>query len=131
MSPASMQFEEAANKWAEAGRPRPEAPEPYEVMRLYCWSGSAGGRKDGLSDALKAHLQALRSELERQDPGWYDRLLSSKDYCDRCGESYRLENVSICTYCSTTFAPCHPPHADYWENGNRQCPSCRKGEIVG
>jgi hypothetical protein len=130
-SHASLQFEEAARRWDEAGRPVPENPDPLAAMKLYCWVGSAGAKHDGVSPRLQAYLETLRGALSARNRDWYDVLLAQRDYCDRCGETYRYENVSFCTRCSTTFAPCHRPSAVELPNGNLECPDCHRGEIVG
>jgi hypothetical protein len=127
---ARERFEEIALKWEQAGRPEISTADPWQTMTIYVWTGSRAARKDGFSETLKAYVQAQRDLLSTQDPEWYDRLLGRPDYCDRCGEYYRLENMSVCTYCGATFAPCHGPDA-YWPNGNARCPRCRKGEVVG
>src|SRR5262245_2397207 len=131
MNSPSARYEEEARQWDASGRQFRPSPDPMRVMKIHCWTGSAGARRDGVSETLETYVTALRSELKRQDADWYDRLLSTKDACDRCGETYRLENVSVCTNCSATFTPCHFPQVDYAPNGNRQCPHCREGEIVG
>ena len=95
-SHASLAYEEEARRWDESGRPVLARPDPIHAMKLYCWTGSAGAKHDGVSERLSAYLRALRDELARTDPHWYDALLSQKDYCDRCGESWRYENVSFC-----------------------------------
>jgi ribosomal protein S27AE len=127
---SSIQFERDAQIWDEAGRPPEWDKSQRYTMALYCWIGSKGARHDGVSQHLAAYCEALREQFRRKDPEWYDNLLNERDACDRCGETYRLENVSICTYCRTTFAPCHMPE-DYLPNGNRECPSCGEGGIVG
>jgi hypothetical protein len=65
--------------------------------------------------------QAMRKS-SRLDPDWYNRLLNTKDCCDRCGETYRLENVRICTNCSMTFIPATIPkwHTVRMAIGNAQ-----------
>src|SRR5262245_57677343 len=104
-SHASLQFEEAARQWDEAGRPAPENPDPVATMKLYCWVGTRGAKHDGVSARLRDYLAVLRGALSASDADWYDTLLNRRDYCDRCGETYRFENVSFCTRCSATFAP--------------------------
>jgi hypothetical protein len=130
-SPTSRYFEEAARKWDEAGRPAVYKPDREHVMKLYCWSGTAGAKHDGISERLAAYVDAMRAELSQRNPDWYDDLLNDRKYCFECGTSWHLENVSVCTLCSSRFFPCHWPETKALANGNSQCPDCGNGEIVG
>ena len=129
-TPTSIRFEQDAEKWDEAGRPIKEPFDAWYIVTLNCWAGSDGAKKEGVSPRLKDYLAALMTQLEREQPNWFDDLFDDREYCKTCGTSWRSENVSFCTSCSATYSPCHMPEV-YVSNGNRECPACKRGEIVG
>lgn len=123
-------LESAAANWKEQGKAsaalwKYEAP----VVRAYLWLGSTGGRKEGYSedlyDFVNASFQVLGDDR-------YSKFLAQRDYCLGCGESYRIENLCICTNCSRLY--CYrcvggELNAGQCPNGNVQC-TCG-GEYVG
>ena len=133
MGLTSARYEEEARQWAENGRTEPVNTNGYYVMKLSCWIHSPGARHDGVGECLRDYLTALSTVLERKNRYWMDDLFDDKEYCQFCGESWRAENCSICTYCSTAYPPCC---GEKWQlkvlpNGNRECSTCHQGEIVG
>jgi hypothetical protein len=132
MGIASEQYEAAARRWGESGRPEPEA-DGWHLMTLSCWMTSAGGRHDGASDTLKAYADALRRSVERTDPDWLDDLFDGHEYCSFCGQSWRAENCSVCTHCLKAWPPCCADRRrlTVLANGNRECRTCGQGEVVG
>lgn len=133
MGYASDSYEETARQWNENGRLEPVQPDPYCVMKLSCWIHSVGAAQDGVSQCLRDYFQALSKVLERKDRYWMDELLDGKEFCTFCGQSWRAENCSLCTVCSTAYPPCcsEKRQLKVLSNGNRECSVCHKGEIVG
>lgn len=123
---ARQQFESQARKWLAEGMPRGLLLDGYSLIALRCWSFSKGAKSEGVSEELTAFQQASE---QAQPENWLDAYFAEREFCVRCGESYRFENVSLCTKCLRTWcyrcaAGC-PPAA----NGNAAC-SCG-GELVG
>ena len=129
---ASEAYERAAREWDETGRSEPAAA-AWSVMVMGCWIGSPGAKHDGVSDVLRAYDRALRTVLDKRNPDWLDSLFGDREYCPMCGESWRTENCSVCTACSHSYPPCCGDTRGFvtLANGNRECPSCHRGEIVG
>lgn len=133
MAYTSDRYEEEARQWDESGRSAPLQPDPYYVMKLSCWIHSAGAKHDGVSTCLNDYLAALRQVLERKNRDWIDDLFDGKEFCSFCGESWRAENCSLCTHCSTAYPPCcgEKRQLTVLSNGNPECSVCHQGEIVG
>src|SRR5262245_23464136 len=129
-TPTSLRYEQEAQRWFEAGRPADDTMAELDIVKLNCWIASDGAKGEGVSNTLKAYVKALMAELDRRHPNWLDDLFSDRESCRICGTSWRGENMSLCTYCSETFPPCHKP-TFYLSNGNLECPHCKQGEIVG
>jgi hypothetical protein len=130
-SPASIRFESDAREWDAQGRPADFTKPGYYMMQLICWTGSRGAKAVGVSDLLKEYLATLRAWRDRKNPSWYEDLWDDRVYCNYCGESWRLENVAICSNCNAKFPICHTPQTVTLPNGNSECPICCAGEIVG
>jgi hypothetical protein len=119
-------FEALAHEWHANGRPSTLLVEGYALIALRCWTCSDGARVDGVSDTVRDFVRASEEAL----PGdWLDTCWSERESCGRCGETYRLENIMLCTDCAGTY--CHKcgsgqPRA---ANGNYSC-IC-SGELVG
>lgn len=123
---ARQRFESQAERWDAAGRPAAQLADGYALIALRCWSWSAGAKRDGAS----LLLQAYRRASEQAQPGdWLDAWFDDRETCRGCGESFRFENVALCTHCHGTWchrcAAGHPKAA----NGNAGCPC--GGELVG
>ena len=123
---AHDRFESLAAQWNAKGRPKSMLVEGYSLIALRCWTYSQGAKADGMSEVLQAFVRASE---KAQPEDWLDAYFSERETCDRCGESYRFENVLLCTQCSRTY--CHKcmsggPRST---NGNVAC-SCG-GELVG
>ena len=124
-------FEEEARRWEESGDLQRESSTPYGATVLRCWVASSGAKQDGVSERLQRYCETIVATLDGQDPDWYDDFLRIRDYCSICGESFRIENLSLCTHCQTSLGYCHQFIGGKAANGNIKCPSCEKGEIVG
>lgn len=125
--PAREQFDALARAWLAAGRPAQRLLDGYDLIALRCWSWSRGAKAEGVG----AEIEAFRRACEAAQPdNWLDAYLSERETCAGCGESWRFENVGLCTHCHRRWCyRCganHPAAA----NGNPGC-SCGQGEVVG
>jgi hypothetical protein len=116
---------------AEAWEPSSASPSPLLVTRMYLWVNSTGAKKEGVSPRLSAMVKALRAQLDKEHPTWYESMWDGHDYCRVCGERYRMENLSMCTHCDALHGPCHMGSGGLASNGNSLCAACHVGEIVG
>jgi hypothetical protein len=67
---------------------------------------------------------------ERAQPkDWLDEVLDERGSCRGCGESYRAENLAVCTRCHDTYCYRCARLGGTAANGNAAC-RCG-GEIVG
>ena len=132
MSAVAARYEETARVWDERGRPELPA-DPWSAMLLSCWMHSAGGRKDGASERLKAYGAELQRATETKNPDWLDDLFNEREHCTYCGQSWRAENCRYCTGCSRAYPPCCDDKRNLARlaNGNLECSACRNGELVG
>jgi len=124
-----QQYEADALCWQQAGRDAAQLLQTrWDVLALACWVNSKGAEADGVSQQLRDFLDACEARLRRISPGWYDDVLCERGHCARCGESWRIENLAVCTHCEYTYCfRCDDfPLA---ENGNPQH-HCG-GELVG
>ena len=93
-------FLAAAEKWQAAGRPDELlCSHDWRLMVMFCWVPSEGALREGVEPVLEEYVRVSKSTMDACRPGWYDRLLSTREYCDLCGERYRLENLVVCTKC--------------------------------
>lgn len=126
---ASQKFEDEAARWEETGQ---LASNEWLLTILTCWINSKGAESGGVSDRLKRYRQAAEEYVEKKlGPAWYGSFLRIRDSCSICGESFRLENLSMCTHCDVLLGYCHRSEGGYTPNGNLKCPRCKDGEIVG
>ncbi|MEO8754404.1 MAG: hypothetical protein ABI624_17170 [Casimicrobiaceae bacterium] len=100
--------------------------EGYDLIAVRCWAYSDGAKAEGVSDNLRAFIRACEAAL-RDD--WLDAYLSDRESCRECGESYRFENVSLCTNCSRKLCYKCVGAVPRAPNGNPAC-QCG-GEFVG
>jgi hypothetical protein len=122
-------FLAAAAAWDRAGRPDSMLEQNvWRLLALRCWFQSDGAAQDGRQPVLADYGDACEKHLEIRDPDWWDTLLRQRDLCERCGETYRVENLAVCTGCLRTYCHCciDEPKAP---NGNymHHC----GGELVG
>lgn len=126
----SERLESAAATWKEQGKASVALWKyEYPVVRAYLWVNSTGGKNEeyseDLADFVNASFQALGDDQ-------YSKFLAQREYCLGCGQSYRIENLCICTNCYRLY--CYGcvgsrPGAGKSSNGNVQC-LCG-GEFVG
>ena len=120
-------LETNAKLWMESGQDVSHLAKSWQFFQLYCWVVSPGGKQTEKSPTLEAYIAACHDE-NGGSSGW-GSMLRERQYCDRCGERYRLENLSVCTGCGNLTCYRCPPRGGKHENGNRLC-SCG-GEVVG
>ena len=128
---ASMLFEEEARLWESTGEIKRSRTFSYGLGSLRLWLDSEGAEKDGVSEPLRNYYRAAAQLLLQQDEDWWDNLLRVRDTCSRCGETFRVENLSFCTHCDALLGYCHARTGVKAANGNPACPICKDGEIVG
>jgi hypothetical protein len=116
-----------ADKWEAAGRSDELlVTNGWRLLALTCWTASAGARSEGVSPSIAALEEASVLHMGGRD--WSDSLLSERHYCEHCGETYRLENLHLCSKCMRVYCTwCLPKESA--PNGNRlhHC----GGEMVG
>jgi hypothetical protein len=101
---ALLLYGKLADRWLASGRDDGMLlSNPYALLALRCWLGTELAKHAGAR--IGQFARASLDTHERAHPGWYDRLLGERSTCDRCGETYRLENLSICTKCLGTYCP--------------------------
>ena len=120
-----QRYDELANRYAES-QDRALLLTDWALATAQWWTTSSGAKKDGVSDAWRAFLDACTKDL---GPYWSSRYLDEREHCRGCGERYKVDNLSICTNCFDGYCyrcvgrnPRHP-------NGNGAC-ACG-GELVG
>jgi hypothetical protein len=128
---ASRLFEEEARVWESTGEIMRERTFSYGLAPLRLWLHSDGATKDGVSERLREYYWAAAQVLREKDEDWWDDLLSDRDSCSMCGETFRVENLSFCTHCTALLGYCHALTGGKAANGNPACPVCKNGEIVG
>lgn len=120
-------IEAEAEVWENGGSRDEDLLGVWDVTVASSWRISRGGGHEGLSQRANAFVQKSFDTLK----GWYNGLLSTRDWCSRCGESYRIENLSLCTHCDRLRCyRCQDDLATH-DNGNRRCTCQWGGEIVG
>lgn len=123
---ASARYEAHAEAWARNPR-NVDLPMDLDLMALHCWSFSPGGKADGMSDTLRAYHDAAMATAQPKD--WYDTLLSARASCRTCGDSFRVENLMVCSHCLALHCHACAGRGNRARNGNWQC-SCG-GELIG
>ena len=127
MSTFKERLNTALTRWIESGKSSTELfATEYERMRVYLWVFSPGAKKEEVGEDLIEFGRANRQAIGNEN---YDRMLRKREYCSLCGETYKLENLSICVNCDNLF--CYRCTGQYGtaSNGNRRC-SCGE-ELVG
>lgn len=128
---ASKLFEEEARVWETTGEINHQRAFSYGLAKLRQWLDSDGATKDGVSERLRNYYQAAARLLFKKNKDWWDDLLSDRDYCSVCSETFRVENLSFCTHCTALLGYCHALTGGKAANGNPACPICEVGEIAG
>jgi hypothetical protein len=90
------------------------------------WTTSTGGKRDGVSDAVRAYLDVCTKDLPKY---WLLNFIDERDYCRQCGQRFQVDNMSMCTNCYDGYCWRCVGGAEYHPNGNHRC-FCG-GELVG
>src|SRR4051812_22646060 len=91
---AGEKYQRIAEQWDRDGRPASALEGGYPLITLRSWTYSEGAKAEGISDIIRAFVRASEDAQHRD---WLDAYFSDQESCRGCGESYRFENVSICT----------------------------------
>lgn len=94
-------FETRMNQWLNNEKSDTEVFSlDYDRVRAYLWSSSEARKADGASSDLTmfggANFRALGSDN-------YYKMLRTRERCTGCGETYKLENLSICLECDRVY----------------------------
>ncbi|HEX4231140.1 MAG TPA: hypothetical protein VHZ07_20855 [Bryobacteraceae bacterium] len=128
---ASQLLEAEAERWEKTGEIDSRRKSWDGLGALRWWLDSKGALADGISPRLRAYYFICRLQMGRAYPGWVEELMRERDYCCICNETYRGENLSFCTNCTSLFGYCHSGDGGTAANGNPLCPVCRVGELAG
>ncbi len=123
---SSRRFEPIAQAWISEGEPPKLLLSGYALIAARCWSYSEGAKLEGMSDALRSFIKASE-RAQRRD--WIDPYMEDRETCRTCGESYRFENISLCSECSKKYCYKCVSGCGRAPNGNPSC-ACG-GEVVG
>ncbi|WPB55841.1 hypothetical protein [Xylophilus sp. GOD-11R] len=123
----AVRFQRAAVQWRDADRAPSLLASGRRLIALRAWLASAGARSAIIGESLREYR--LASEAA-QEAGWLDAWFSEPEYCVRCGERYRFENIALCTACSRCFCHSCAGRQAKAANGNPSC-DCGVGELVG
>lgn len=125
---ARQRYERQAQEWYMAGRPDELLVDSYRLVALRCWIISDGGKQEPISTFLRDFAEESDVSL----PLSYSWTLGDHGSCRACGETYRVENLMLCTHCPSLW--CHRcicfGKTPKRPNGNPAC-RCTMGELVG
>ena len=101
MSTFRERFETRMNQWINSSKSETAVfTLDEERMYAYLWSLSKARKTEEFSEEIisfgKANIQALGNAQ-------YDKMLRTREYCSGCGETYKLENLSICIECRNGY----------------------------
>lgn len=120
-------YAQQALDWIARGRPDQLLMTGLPLAALRCWYHWIQYRKvPGIEPAIGDYLAACEAKLPTS---WYDEILWQRSYCSRCGERYKIENLSICTRCQSLYCPRCGNDCDRDQDGDRLC-RCG-GELTG
>lgn len=114
-----------AQAWAALGRGGQGLLSGVALVALRCWHREYA-KRPGADPLMGEYLAAGEAQ---QSAGWFDAVLSQREYCSRCGTRYRIENLSICTRCNALHCYECVSRCEHGEAGQRFC-RCG-GELVG
>jgi hypothetical protein len=104
---SKQKYLELARNWHQTGRTAIRLMTgEYQLTALRCWVGGLpAGAADPELALIRAFAVASVQQANQQNPRWYESFLATRSSCGQCGESYRVENLSICTVCSAEVCP--------------------------
>ena len=124
MKSAKEQLEEKANNWIEQGKSKAALLDNWQALWAICWLLSPGAKNEQYSENLAEFIKASKELLGSR----WDDMLRERDYCNSCGESYKIENLSLCC-CGSVYCYRCLGELGIHANGNRLC-RCGS-EVVG
>lgn len=72
----------------------------YDRMLAYLWAINEARKSEENISEIK---EFGRANIKALGDSNYSQLLRTRDYCCRCSETYRLENLSICVECDNLY----------------------------
>lgn len=125
MKSAKQKYEELAKKYEESKDPS-TLLKGWGLATAVWWSYGKGAKHDGISDRVKTYLERCTQGLPEN---WTDAYDNVRENCPYCSESYRTENMSVCTHCFSCCCWRCVGKQEKHSNGNHAC-DCG-GELVG
>lgn len=94
-------YEAHAMNWINNGRPDSLLMTDLPLAALRCWLGTHRYIKTpDISPVIDEYLAACEAKLPQD---WYDKIMWRKSSCSSCGETYKIENLRICTQCHDLY----------------------------
>jgi hypothetical protein len=125
MKSAKAKYEELAQKYFETKDPR-HLLHDWDLATALWWKTSKGAKHDGVSESLQAYFDICTEGFPKD---WIYAYIDHRDNCSSCGESYRVDNMSVCTHCFRNYCWRCVGEQKKHPNGNPAC-GCG-GELVG
>ncbi len=125
MKSAKANYEELAQTYLETKDPK-HLLSGWNLALAVWWCNSKGAKSEGISKMLAAYLEVCREGLPKD---WIYAYIDERGNCSFCGESYRIDNMSVCTNCKSTYCWRCVGGRTKHPNGNPAC-AC-DGELVG
>jgi hypothetical protein len=125
MKSAKQKYEELAQKYFDTNDPQ-YLLKGWGLATAVWWSYGKGAKHDGISETVKNYLEVCQRGLYER---WIDAYIDERDNCSLCGESYRVDNMSVCTHCFSFYCWRCVGRRETHPNGNYAC-GCG-GELVG
>jgi hypothetical protein len=120
-------LEQATAAWLAAGCGESHLLRDWPLVLASCWLLSPGAKHEGFSSDMRAFVDA---SMKAHRDG-FEAILLERDYCDLCGERYRIENLSLCASLTCEGVYCYRCVGTLGRhtNGNWRCPC--GDELVG
>lgn len=100
MSTIKTRLSKAVNIWKNAQYSHEKLLNGIEFVVAYCWLNSPTIKEQDCPQEIQEFIEASWNYLGELN---YSNILSRRYICDQCFESYRLENLSICTDCYNCY----------------------------
>ena len=120
-------YKQQAINWINNGRQDNLLIADLPLAALSCWYGFHSYVKTpDIDPVIGEYCAACKA---KQPEGWYDKVLWRREYCTGCGQTYKIENMMICTKCHEVYCfPC----AGQGKHDEKGYSLCRcGGELVG
>ena len=125
MTSVKEQLEARAAAWIEQERDQIALLHEWETLHAMYWLWSEGAKREGYSKNLEEFVKACKLAVGQTR---INHLICQRDYCTKCGVTFKVENLSLCR-CGNLYCYKCIGSRGVNPNGNRSC-SCG-GEIVG